>query len=110
VIGLSGALIDRAVALERTHPELRLYDCSAWALAEGTPACILLTGDGRLRAAVGPAIEVHGVLWAVDQVQLHRAASLAVLRAALVTWSEDQTVWLPAGKLQMRQRRLSARK
>lgn len=110
VIGLSGAFIDRAVALERTHPELRLYDCSAWALAEGTPGCILLTGDGRLRAAVGPAIEVHGVIWAFDQVQLHRTASLTVLRAALMTWSKDQTVWLPVSELQVRQRRLSARK
>lgn len=110
VIGLSGAMIDRAVALERAKPVLRLYDCAAWALAEVTPGCILLTGDGRLRTAAGAAIEVHGVLWAFDEVQRHRAATLAVLRAALATWSEDQAVWLPESELQARQRTLAGRK
>lgn len=109
VIGLSGALIDRAVALGRENPALRLYDCSAWALAEVTVDCILLTGDGRLRAAVGSAIEVHGVLWAFDEIQRHRTASVAALRAALVVWSEDATVWLPEGEIRARQRRLSGR-
>ncbi|WP_191082730.1 PIN domain-containing protein [Roseococcus microcysteis] len=109
VIGLSGALIDRAVALERENPALRLYDCSAWALAETTQDCILLTGDGRLRAAAGTAIEVHGVLWAFDEVHRHRTADPVVLHAALFTWSEDATVWLPDSEIRARQRRLGGR-
>ena len=40
VIGLSGAMIDRAVALGRENPALRLYDCSAWALAASRPSKI----------------------------------------------------------------------
>lgn len=110
VMTLSGDLIDRAVALERAHPDLRLYDCSAWALAEGTPGCILLTGDGGLRAAAGGVVEVHGVLWAFDEIECHRLVPIAGLRAALVTWVEDPAVWLPAAELQARQRRLGGRK
>lgn len=107
VVGLSGERIDRAIQLERAHPALRLYDCVAVALAEGTPRCILLSGDGGLRTlAERQSIEVHGVLWAFDEIHRHGAASVTILRSALTVWQEDATVWLPRAELSTRHRRL----
>lgn len=110
VVGLSAERIDRALQLERAHPALRLYDCTAVALAEGTPDCILLSGDGALRTvAARQSIEVHGVLWAFDEIVRCNAVSAAVLRSALTAWEVDTTVWLPANELHTRQRRLGRR-
>ena len=107
VVGLSGERIDRAIQLERAHPALRLYDCVSVALAEGTPGCILLSGDGGLKTlAERQSIEVHGVLWAFDEIHRHAAASVTILCAALTIWEEDATVWLPGPELRARHRRL----
>lgn len=108
VVGLSGSMIDRALALVRTYPALQLYDCAALALAEGSEDCILLTGDGRLKGlAEQQTIRVHGVLWAFDQIQQHATATQHGLQTALACWQGDNTVWLPAVEIQVRLRRLS---
>jgi hypothetical protein len=90
------------------YPALRLYDCAALALAEGSEDCILLTGDGRLRGlAEQQTIRVHGVLWAFDQIHQHATATQHGLQTALACWQGDNTVWLPAVEIQARLRRLS---
>jgi hypothetical protein len=105
VVSLSGERMERTIELERAHPALRLYDCAAMALAQATPDCILLSGDSGLRAvATQHAIEVHGVLWAFDQIHRHETASAAILEAALGIWEADVTVWLPAAELHARRR------
>jgi hypothetical protein len=52
------------------------------------------------------AIEVHGVLWAFDEIQHHNTASVTILEAALAIWEVDVTVWLPRAELHARRRRL----
>jgi predicted nucleic acid-binding protein len=107
VVGLAGPLVDKALRLARTYPALRFYDCTAFVLAESSPGTILLTGDNKLKGvAEQHQVEVHGVLWAVDEMHRHAAASNTVLRAALSLWLEDSTVWLPAHEIQVRLRRL----
>ena len=65
-------------------PQLSVHDGFAFALAEDHPGCILLTGDSKLRAlAKRHAIEVHGVLWVLDEIYRMRLASAAALLAAL---------------------------
>jgi hypothetical protein len=108
VVGMPGSMIDRALALLRIYPALRLYDCAALALAEGSKDCILLTGDSRLKGfAEQQTIRVHGVLWVFDQIQQHATATMHGLQAALACWQDANTVWLPAAEIQTRLRRLS---
>ncbi len=110
VVAVPGSLINRAVELAYEHPALRLYDCAAFMVAMETPDSILLTGDRRLRAlAEARGVEVHGVLWAVDEMHAHRTATSAALRAALMIWEDDSAVWLPDAELQARLRRLRGR-
>ena len=59
----------RAQAVMRQAPRLSVHDGFAFALAEDHPGCILLTGDGELRTlATQHKIEVHGVLWVIDEI------------------------------------------
>ena len=76
------------------------HDGFAFALAEATQGCILLTGDGQLRAmAVRHAIEVHGVLWVIDQIHANQAGGARRLHEALRALSDDGAVRLPRCEL-----------
>lgn len=67
VVDLPGESVLRAQRIARELPHLSVHDCFAYTLAESRPGCILLTGDGPLRAfARRQKIEVHGVLWVID--------------------------------------------
>lgn len=69
VVDIPGPGVARARQVLIENPYLSLHDGFAFVLAEAHPGCILLTGDGRLRGLAGAnGIEVHGVLWAVDQI------------------------------------------
>ena len=69
VMDLPGESVLRAQEVARDLPHLSIHDAFAFALAERHPGCIILTGDRGLRTlAMEHAIEVHGVLWVIDDI------------------------------------------
>lgn len=96
VIDLPGERVLRAQAVIRQAPRLSVHDGFAFALAESHPGCILLTGDGELRnLATQHNMEVHGVLWVIDEIHRHQIEKAKTLLAALRAFSADPTVRLP---------------
>ncbi|MEM7530162.1 MAG: type II toxin-antitoxin system VapC family toxin [Pseudomonadota bacterium] len=94
---LSGEQVDRSGAIQQQNRSLTINDCFAFVAAADVPRSILLTGDGPLRRfAAAQAVEVHGVLWVIDE--MHAAAILPphALYRALVIFDDDPTVWLPS--------------
>jgi predicted nucleic acid-binding protein len=84
----------------RDTPQLSIHDGFALALAEDNDGCILLTGDGTLRVlAASSGIEVHGVLWVIDQIYANGLATAQLLHAALLLFEQDTAVRLPAREL-----------
>ena len=60
----------------------------------------VLTGDGPLRTfARRQKIEVHGVLWVIDELQAHAISTAGILLAALRVLASDPTVRLPRQEL-----------
>lgn len=100
VIDIPGAGVLRAREVLRKAPGLSVNDGLAFALAESQPGCLLLTGDGLLRSvATGVGIEVHGVLWVIDQLHEHGIEHAAALADALRLLEEDDSVRLPRREL-----------
>lgn len=100
VMDLPGERVLRAQQVVRGAPQLSIHDGFAFALAETHAGCILLTGDGSLRTlATAHDIEVHGVLWVVDEIHAHRLDTAASLHAALLLLAEDPAVRLPRREL-----------
>ncbi|MGH8591752.1 MAG: hypothetical protein ACREXX_21285 [Gammaproteobacteria bacterium] len=65
-------------------------------LTERHPGSILLSGDRSLRdLALDHGIEVHGILWVLDEIYQARAATAAEIYTALVLFENDPTVRLP---------------
>jgi hypothetical protein len=96
VVDLPGERVLRAQAIIRELPRLSVHDGFAFALAESHPGCVLLSGDEALRTlAIAHAIEVHGVLWVLDELYRHRLTQAATVLTALRTFLEDVTVRLP---------------
>ena len=90
------------------HARLTLNDCFALVLAEQIENCILLTSDNPLRGiAQASGIEVHGVLWTIDEMEVHRVLPPRVPHDALRLFREDDLVFLPADELSRRLRRLA---
>ena len=105
---LPGPLVERAARHFNQHAPLKLNDCFALVLAEEIEDCILLTGDSPLRKiAEANGIEVHGVLWTIDEMEVHDAVPLQVLYDALRLFQDDDLVFLPADELLRRIRRLA---
>lgn len=93
---LPGEGVERAREIVRQFPHLSVHDGFAFALAESRPGSILLTGDGPLRAfARRRKIEVHGVLWVVDELHVHSVSTAGALHASLQVLAKDPTVRLP---------------
>lgn len=100
VMDLPGERVLRAQQVVRGSPQLSIHDGFAFALAETHRGCILLTGDGSLRTlAAAHNIEVHGVLWVVDEIHTHSLSAAASLHAALLLLAEDPAVRLPRREL-----------
>lgn len=100
VVDLPGKSVLRARQVARDMPHLSIHDGFAYALAESRPGCILLTGDGPLRTfARRQKIEVHGVLWVIDEFQAHAISTAGILLAALRVLASDPTVRLPQQEL-----------
>lgn len=96
VVDLPGEAVLRAQAVVRELPKLSVHDGFAFALAENHPGCILLTGDNELRTLASQSkMEVHGILWAIDEMHRNRVKSAAALLAVLQAFSADPAVRLP---------------
>jgi hypothetical protein len=91
-------------------PGLSAYDCFSLALAESTDNAMLLTGDQQLRTrAAGLGVEVHGVLWISDEIEMASAMPLADLAEALARLEADPLVFLPVNEVRIRIERLQRR-
>ena len=100
VIDLPAENVLRAQTIARAHARLSIHDAFAFALAESRPGSILLTGDGGLReVAQRHEIEVHGVLWVIDEIHGNGLASVEDLLAVLRGFQDDTTVRLPRREL-----------
>ncbi|NEP00424.1 MAG: PIN domain-containing protein [Symploca sp. SIO2E9] len=96
IVSLPGEGVVRVQSVSRDYPALTLNDCFALVLAEQTPNCILMTGDRNLRnLATSSGIEVHGVLWGIDEMYSARVATANQLYSALLLFKADSTVRLP---------------
>lgn len=100
VIDLPGEAVLRAQAHVRRLPKLSVHDGFAFALAENHPGCILLTGDNELRVAASQAkMEVHGILWVIDELHRNKIEPAAALLAVMQAFSADPTIRLPRKEL-----------
>ena len=100
VVDLPGERVLRARAIIREFPQLSVHDGFAFALAESHSGCILLSADEALRTlATKHTIEVHGVLWVLDEMHRHRLIPVPSILAALRTFSDDVAVRLPRREL-----------
>jgi predicted nucleic acid-binding protein len=96
VVDLPGELVLRAQEIIREVPRLSVHDGFAFALAEQHAGCILLSGDEALRTlAAKHAIEVHGVLWVLDQLHANNLCTAAGIATVLRSFQEDISVRLP---------------
>ena len=100
VVDLPGQQVLRARDVIASHSRLSVYDGFAYVLAEMHTGSILLTGDGELRAlATTNKIEVHGVLWVVDEIHRGSLTTVKALHAALSVLVDDPAVRLPKREL-----------
>jgi predicted nucleic acid-binding protein len=96
VVDLPGPQVSRAREVIRAQPRLSIHDGFAFALAEVNHGCILLTRDSLLRSlGESSQIEVHGLLWVLDQILANQLATVETLHAALSQLSADPAVRLP---------------
>lgn len=110
VMDLPGQSVLRAQEVVRGLPHLSIHDGFAFALAESYEDCILLTGDGELRAlAIEHSMEVHGVLWVIDEICNNGQASAEDLLEVLRGFAEDASVRLPRRDLMAQIRRYTER-
>ncbi|MGG6297262.1 hypothetical protein ACQ4M4_22950 [Leptolyngbya sp. AN02str] len=100
VASLSGEGVIKVQNVNRDYPALTLNDCFAFVIAEQTPNCILMTGDRNLRdLATSSGVEVHGVLWGIDEMYSAKSATVNQLYSALLFFRADSTVRLPDKEL-----------
>lgn len=99
---LKPAEVERALVLSDQHPTLSANDCFCYVTAE-THAGILLTGDRMLRKIASQyGIELHGVLWIVDELLSEQACASGELKRALCAWKRDDSVFLPDAEIERR--------
>lgn len=98
---LPGKGVERAQDLERGFPSLSIHDCFAFALAEHLADSILLSGDGKLRSvAKQHSIEVHGILWVIEEMYKEATATVEPLVTALELFDENPAIYrLPRREL-----------
>jgi predicted nucleic acid-binding protein len=102
-LSLPGEGVMRVQTIAQQHPVLSLNDCFAFVVAERIADSILLTGDRKLRElAASRQIEVHGVLWAMDEMYQVGVATASQLYKALQLFQQDPTVRLPSREVNSR--------
>jgi len=83
-------------ALKNQHSSLSANDCFCLVTTQCQENGILLTGDQTLRkVAMAAGVEVHGVLWIIDELKAANACEDALLINALEEWRRDSAVFLP---------------
>lgn len=99
---LDGDGIMRALAYRRQVPALSVPDSFALALAQ-TREWVLLTGDGALRQlANDEAVECHGMLWLLDEIDSAAAATVQELHDGLTAISQHPRCRLPRVEIRRR--------
>lgn len=99
--------IREVMAVRATTPKLSVNDCFCLVSTRNHEGGVLLTGDQLLRqVAMDNEVDVHGVLWMIDQLYEAEVCETELLISALVQWREDRTVFLPNVEIDLRLRRL----
>lgn len=102
VEALSSQEVSRATIVLRQRPALSVADTFAFSLAESR-GWTLLTGDGDLRRlAIAERLDVHGVLWVIDNLEGGRHVSLKKLHEGLTAISTHPRCRLPASEIKKR--------
>ena len=103
IVDLSGEEVAASFEVRGQFPGLSANDCFSLVLAQAGEDRILLTGDQQLRHRAGEAgVEVHGVLWVMDQLAEHAIMSHGDLADALERLIADPLVFLPDGEVAVR--------
>lgn len=106
VVDVPAPGVRRAQDVIRRAPRLSTNDGFAFAVAESHEGCILVTGDALLRSvATDHGIEVHGVLWVLEELHRHKIVAPGALASALRLFEQDATVRLPRRDVQVAIRR-----
>ena len=85
---LSSAEVQGATALRHADATLSFPATFAFALAQGRQWTLLTGDEGLRRTAEAHALEVHGTLWVLDQLEGEGVCSLEYLAAGLAKASE----------------------
>jgi hypothetical protein len=94
--------LSRATTVRRQNARLSVPDTFAFAIAEAR-RWTLLTGDGSLRdLAIAEQVEMHGVLWLLDQLADGNHVPLGQLHDGLSTIFAHPRCRLPAQEVQQR--------
>ena len=95
ICSLPGTGVERAIEVAGQNPALTIHDCFALVLAESTNDSILLTGDNTLRrVASGAGLEVHGMLWVLEEIRQAKHATKTLIKT-LELFRDDSTIHLP---------------
>lgn len=106
---LTSAEVTQAFEFKRRHRALSANDCFCLVTAL-TNRGILLTGDGLLRRVADKnGLNVHGVLWVIDELAAAGVCSTSLLVEALRVWQSDRTVFLPQHEISKRLNSLAGR-
>ncbi len=98
--------VGRALDLKNEHPALSANDCFCHVTAESLTG-ILLTGDALLRKVASQSgLEVHSILWVIDELIAAGACATCVLKHALRAWQSDDSVYLPEAEITRRLARM----
>jgi predicted nucleic acid-binding protein len=107
IVDLDPAQVERSFELRTTFGTLSAEDCFSLSLAESLQHSMLLTSDASLRkVADSLEVNVHGVLWVIDELHRLRLTPPEQLAKCLTTWRDDPLVWLPAALIAARLRLL----
>ena len=107
VLNLPGEQVSMAMKYSNENPKLSIYDCFAYVLAKENEDAVLFTGDANLRSlADSNGLETHGIIWAIDELEVHTDTPAWLLVEALQVFSDDPMVWLPDDELQKRIKKL----
>ena len=89
--------VGEAFGVKQQHGRLSANDCFCLVATRHHESGILLTGDRLLRrVAEDNAVEVHGILWIIEQLSNHDVCERDLLTTALVLWREDRSVFVPS--------------
>lgn len=107
---LDGDGVSLALAYRQQAPALSLPDCFALALAQ-TRSWVLLSGDSVLRQlAEREAVECHGVLWLLDEMQNADVVNIRQLHDGLSAIAQHPRCRLPKAEIRRRLARYTERR